>query len=97
MPDYAAQVKPRDRWAITAYIRALQLSQNAPASMLPAGMTLPSSPPAIPGTPGGGATTAQTEVQSGNVQAAEGPASAIQKSAAEKKQEREQKEKEVRH
>jgi hypothetical protein len=29
MPDYAAQVKPRDRWAIAAYIRALQLSQNA--------------------------------------------------------------------
>jgi len=30
MPDYAAQVKPADRWAIAAYIRALQLSQNAP-------------------------------------------------------------------
>jgi mono/diheme cytochrome c family protein len=29
MPDYAAQIKPADRWAITAYIRALQLSQNA--------------------------------------------------------------------
>jgi mono/diheme cytochrome c family protein len=29
MPDYAAQVKPSDRWAIAAYIRALQLSQNA--------------------------------------------------------------------
>ncbi len=29
MPDYAAQVKPADRWAIAAYIRALQLSQNA--------------------------------------------------------------------
>jgi mono/diheme cytochrome c family protein len=29
MPDYAAQVTPADRWAITAYIRALQLSQNA--------------------------------------------------------------------
>ena len=32
MPDYAAQVKPADRWAIAAYIRALQLSQNAPES-----------------------------------------------------------------
>jgi mono/diheme cytochrome c family protein len=30
MPDYAAQIKPADRWAIAAYIRALQLSQNAP-------------------------------------------------------------------
>src|SRR5580698_7172404 len=29
MPDYAAQVTPEDRWAIVAYIRALQLSQNA--------------------------------------------------------------------
>ncbi len=29
MPDYAAQVKPADRWAIAAYIRALQLSQKA--------------------------------------------------------------------
>lgn len=29
MPDYAAQIKPEDRWAIAAYIRALQLSQNA--------------------------------------------------------------------
>jgi mono/diheme cytochrome c family protein len=29
MPDYAAQVSPKDRWAIVAYIRALQLSQHA--------------------------------------------------------------------
>ena len=29
MPDYASQVPPRDRWAIIAYIRALQLSQHA--------------------------------------------------------------------
>jgi mono/diheme cytochrome c family protein len=29
MPDYAAQIAPADRWAIAAYIRALQLSQNA--------------------------------------------------------------------
>jgi hypothetical protein len=34
MPDYAAQVEPHDRWAIAAYIRALQLSQHAPASMM---------------------------------------------------------------
>jgi len=27
MPDYAVQVPPDDRWAIAAYIRALQLSQ----------------------------------------------------------------------
>ena len=29
MPDYAAQIGTADRWAIVAYIRALQLSQNA--------------------------------------------------------------------
>lgn len=30
MYDYAASVPVRDRWAIAAYIRALQYSQNAP-------------------------------------------------------------------
>ena len=34
MPDYAQQISPEDRWAIIAYIRALQLSQNARASDL---------------------------------------------------------------
>ena len=29
MPDYASQITPEDRWAIVAYIKALQLSQNA--------------------------------------------------------------------
>jgi mono/diheme cytochrome c family protein len=29
MPDLASQITPVDRWAIVAYIRALQLSQNA--------------------------------------------------------------------
>jgi len=37
MPDYAAQVTPADRWAIVAYIRALQLSQNAQPGDVPAG------------------------------------------------------------
>jgi mono/diheme cytochrome c family protein len=36
MPDYRAQIQPRDRWAIAAYIRALQLSQHAAASDVPA-------------------------------------------------------------
>jgi hypothetical protein len=36
MPDYAAQVQPRDRWAIVAYVRALQLSQNASINDVPA-------------------------------------------------------------
>ena len=34
MPDYSAQIPPSDRWAIIAYIRALQLSQNIPAARL---------------------------------------------------------------
>lgn len=32
MPDYAAQLTVQDRWAVAAYIRALQLSQNAKPS-----------------------------------------------------------------
>ncbi len=35
MPSYAMQVPPEDRWAIAAYIRALQLSQHASADSLP--------------------------------------------------------------
>jgi mono/diheme cytochrome c family protein len=35
MPDYAAQVTPEDRWAIIAYIRALQYSQYAPVADVP--------------------------------------------------------------
>ncbi len=34
MPDYAGQVPPADRWAIAAYIRALQVSQGIPAADL---------------------------------------------------------------
>jgi hypothetical protein len=37
MPDYKAQVTPEDRWAIAAYIRALQLSQSATSADVPAG------------------------------------------------------------
>ena len=35
MPDYAAQVTVRDRWAIAAYIRALQLSEHATVNDVP--------------------------------------------------------------
>lgn len=34
MYSYADRVEPADRWAIVAYIRALQLSQHAPAAAL---------------------------------------------------------------
>ena len=35
MLGYSAQIPPADRWAIVAYVRALQLSRNAPVSELP--------------------------------------------------------------
>lgn len=35
MPDYAAQIPPGDRWAIAAYVKALQLSQHAALKDLP--------------------------------------------------------------
>jgi mono/diheme cytochrome c family protein len=35
MPDYASQVKVEDRWAIAAYIRALQLSEHASLAEVP--------------------------------------------------------------
>ena len=36
MYSYAARVSPEDRWAIVAYIRALQFSRDAPVGALPA-------------------------------------------------------------
>ena len=36
MPDYAAQIRVEDRWAIVAYIRALQLSEHATLADVPA-------------------------------------------------------------
>jgi mono/diheme cytochrome c family protein len=56
MPDYAAQIPPQDRWNIVAYIRALQLSQNAVRADVPAGQPFPSEPPNFRGQPGSGAT-----------------------------------------
>jgi mono/diheme cytochrome c family protein len=35
MPPYSYQVEPSDRWAITAYIQALQFSQWAPIEAVP--------------------------------------------------------------
>lgn len=57
MPDYAAQIAPPDRWAIIAYIRALQLSQNAPLADVPADertqLNRPApAPPPVPGKRG---------------------------------------------
>ena len=55
MPDYSSQTTPPDRWAIVAYIRALQLSQAATAADVPAGQKVPSEPPQF-GELGSGAT-----------------------------------------
>lgn len=35
MPSYAVQIPPEDRWAIAAYIRALQLSQRGRLNQIP--------------------------------------------------------------
>jgi hypothetical protein len=55
MLDYSAQIPPHDRWCIAAYIRALQLSQNATAADVPPGQSLPSKAPQFV-EPGTGAT-----------------------------------------
>jgi hypothetical protein len=55
MPDYASQIPPQDRWNIVAYVRALQLSQNATLADVPAGQKIPSEPPRFR-EPGSGAT-----------------------------------------
>lgn len=38
MPAFGDTIAPRDRWAIVAYVRALQLSQHAAAAELPEGL-----------------------------------------------------------
>ncbi len=45
MPEYGTQVAPRDRWCIAAYIRALQLSQDATSTDIPSGQKVPSPAP----------------------------------------------------
>lgn len=43
MYSYASRVDSDDRWAIVAYIRALQLSQNATIEEVPEGVSIPAS------------------------------------------------------
>ena len=35
MYSYSSRIRPRDRWAIIAYVRALQLSQHVSVAYLP--------------------------------------------------------------
>lgn len=51
MPSYASQIPVQDRWAIVAYIRALQLSQQNPAAS--ASPSPSASPKPSPSTAGG--------------------------------------------
>ena len=54
MYGYSAQIPPRDRWAIVAYVRALQLSRNAKLAELPPDVREKvMHPPAAPGESGG--------------------------------------------
>src|ERR1700722_18201768 len=68
MPDYASQIPPRDRWDIVAYVRALQLSQNATLADVPAGQKVPSVPPKFR-EPGSGATAPVILPESSNAKA----------------------------
>ena len=45
MPSYAPQIPPEDRWAIIAYIRALQMSQQNQAQTGSAAAASPGSTP----------------------------------------------------
>jgi mono/diheme cytochrome c family protein len=40
MPSYGSQIPPSDRWAIISYVRALELSHAAPASVVPSGTAI---------------------------------------------------------
>jgi mono/diheme cytochrome c family protein len=56
MQGYSAQIPAQDRWAIIAYIRALQLSQKAGSGDLPSGQTVPSAAPNFHGDAPSGAS-----------------------------------------
>ena len=63
MPSYASRITPDDRWRITAYIRALQFSESAKITDVPADrqQNLPVEPP-----PSGIAPSAAAPAQQGN-------------------------------
>ncbi len=56
MQGYSGQIPAQDRWAIIAYIRALQLSQKASSGDLPSGQTVPSAAPNFQGEAPSGAS-----------------------------------------
>jgi mono/diheme cytochrome c family protein len=66
MQDYAAQVSVPDRWAIAAYIRALQLSRRATMDDVPADRRAELEQAPAPPPPPGGAEPAQPQAGRGN-------------------------------
>jgi mono/diheme cytochrome c family protein len=63
MPEYGTQVSARDRWCIAAYIRVLQLSQNATSADIPEGQKVPSPAPEFRDI-GNGATLPEVKLPS---------------------------------
>jgi hypothetical protein len=63
MYSYAARIEPADRWRIAAYIRVLQLSQNATVEQVPADQRakLAAAPPDSREANATGSATGQTE------------------------------------
>jgi mono/diheme cytochrome c family protein len=54
MPPYGSMIPPHDRWAIVAYIRALQISQNATVGDVPPNERAALDAPATPAAPAHG-------------------------------------------
>jgi hypothetical protein len=50
MAGYKSQIRVEDRWAIVAWVEALQLSENAPADKVPGAESLPVIKTVAPGT-----------------------------------------------
>jgi mono/diheme cytochrome c family protein len=65
MLGYSAQIPPRDRWAIIAYIRALQLSRNAKVADLPAELLEKLNQNGASGTKPGGEPKPETDSTKG--------------------------------
>lgn len=61
MFSYASRVEPQDRWAIVAYIRALQLSQNADTADADPAALEKSTQPSTPAPTSGGAHEGASE------------------------------------
>jgi mono/diheme cytochrome c family protein len=49
MAGYASQIRVEDRWAIVAWVKALQISENAPSEHVPGADTLPVETKQVPG------------------------------------------------